>query len=273
MYIPHLHVSMFQSTHSRGVRPTVQAINHHIRVSIHALTRSATPCHAHYRTSQRCFNPRTHEECDDDCSATSSQSESFQSTHSRGVRPQLLHVIAPELGVSIHALTRSATPACYPMWPNESFNPRTHEECDPSPVCTIGDKPSFNPRTHEECDFAVLFIKLIYYVSIHALTRSATLRLRDVVSSVPGFNPRTHEECDYSEMIHLDGGIEFQSTHSRGVRPFPWQIRISGTGFNPRTHEECDNRCNDCYVTERVSIHALTRSATAYIFSFLFSDI
>ena len=83
-----------------------------------------------YVTVKECFNPRTHEECD-----------------------QLLHVIAPELGVSIHALTRSAT--------NSSGHHRYRCPC-------------FNPRTHEECDGGLYFWFKDKKVSIHALTRSAT---------------------------------------------------------------------------------------------------
>ena len=59
--------------------------------------------------------------------------ESFQSTHSRGVRRLF----------------------CVIMISTCNFNPRTHEECDyylPKVTISAGD---FNPRTHEECDDAV----------------------------------------------------------------------------------------------------------------------
>ena len=77
------------------------------------------------------------------------------------------------------------------------------------------------------------------------------------------FNPRTHEECD-KPRPDLDRGSKFQSTHSRGVRhPVPSLSRHYPRSFNPRTHEECDlkflSRSDQCI---RVSIHALTRSAT-----------
>ena len=36
--------------------------------------------------------------------------------------------------------------------------------------------------------------------------------------------------------------------------------------FNPRTHEECDLKCSNKVVQSEVSIHALTRSATSFIF-------
>ena len=98
-------------------------------------------------------------------------------------------------------------------------------------------------------------------VSIHALTRSATgcscTRIAYLLfqsthsrgvrqSATPRstidfcFNPRTHEECD-------------------------WEYQFSYVGcfcFNPRTHEECDEPEGAEYFLNRVSIHALTRSAT-----------
>ena len=82
---------------------------------------------------------------------------SFQSTHSRGVR-------------------RSVRPLDFLR---QSFNPRTHEECDQiAPLCTIS-YAGFNPRTHEECDIA----RKVY------------------VRETFGFNPRTHEECDAVQSI------------------------------------------------------------------------
>ena len=55
----------FQSTHSRRVRHflylSVSILGH---VSIHALTKSATQVVLSLSIRWRCFNPRTHEECD-----------------------------------------------------------------------------------------------------------------------------------------------------------------------------------------------------------------
>ena len=143
----------FQSTHSRRVRP--------------AKSMSFTEI--------ECFNPRTHEECDylpsDDRlhtpvsihaltkSATYTfvakcgYSSKFQSTHSRRVRLIRTNLNETFLTVSIHALTKSATKLLLAKEMVESFNPRTHEECDTS-SCGCLWKPGlrFNPRTHEECD-------------------------------------------------------------------------------------------------------------------------
>ena len=98
----------------------------------------------------------------------------FQSTHSRGVR----------------LLTKSPFPD------QHDFNPRTHEECDftfePVPNVLL----DFNPRTHEECDTASAIVCFACWISIHALTRSATGPEEEEQLSLFYFNPRTHEECD-----------------------------------------------------------------------------
>ena len=167
-------------------------------------------------------------------------------------------------GVSIHALTRSATyTGLQPFYVPRGFNPRTHEECDAWCDWLIFQPQSFNPRTHEECDFGDILklfcafefqsthsrgvrqnslfkigerktvsihaltrsatISTIYFiictfVSIHALTRSATCLFLPYLFISLCFNPRTHEECDYCLPYCPCHGFRFQSTHSRGVR-------------------------------------------------------
>ena len=165
------------------------------RVSIHALTRSATSSQCGVVSCPRVsIHALTR-------SATMNYMfcipyEGFQSTHSRGVRrPQESTIRA-----------------------RSSFNPRTHEECDALRSGFAGWIWSFNPRTHEECDMRcfMTFRSMWRFqsthsrgvrhhnplawrqeirVSIHALTRSATRR-----SNLTGFRSK------------------FQSTHSRGVR-------------------------------------------------------
>ena len=82
-----------------------------------------------------------------------------------------------------------------------------------------------------------------WIISIHALTRSATRFVSNLTKTTKNFNPRTHEECDgYTNELE-DADLEFQSTHSRGVR------RLSASSLN---------------WTGKISIHALTRSATGY---------
>ena len=80
-------------------------------------------------------------------------------------------------------------------------------------------------------------------ISIHALTRSATIHRSNCHVSHSHFNPRTHEECDGKRDISA--------------------LKI--THFNPRTHEECDCVEDSRERTLVISIHALTRSATAWL--------
>ena len=79
-----------------------------------------------------------------------------------------------------------------------NFNPRTHEECDTIPGAVLADTfifqsthsrgvrlvtirsisgimYNFNPRTHEECDADYSAGSSFLSISIHALTRSATI--------------------------------------------------------------------------------------------------
>ena len=144
---------MFQSTHSRGVRrDAFMLANSGYKVSIHALTRSATV------DRPVCVMQPT-----------------FQSTHSRGVRHSPSRSILCLPTVSIHALTRSAT--CFIVKHNLyklCFNPRTHEECDCKACFSFSISSRFNPRTHEECDPELYVLSCPCLVSIHALTRSAT---------------------------------------------------------------------------------------------------
>ena len=143
----------------------------------------------------------------------------FQSTHSRGVR----------------------LPGIIPPLANLGFNPRTHEECDISYRATLDEESRFQSTHSRGVRLRSLKrMRSTRYVSIHALTRSATGSKSPVSSA-----------------------LMFQSTHSRGVRPsffkrnaicFTVSIHaltrsatcyyincdVEKGGFNPRTHEECD---------------------------------
>ena len=287
---------VFQSTHSRGVRPFSVFINwyfycfnprtheecdgstlddpgNHVRFQS---THSRGVRHLHTLPARLllCFNPRTHEECDVQW-LRKCNCQAHVSIHALTRSATFCYLFVYRgSNVSIHALTRSATQSSIERQGYEnSLNPRTNEECDQVRPEGIFPGICFNPRTHEECDKSLQRGKLTKDVSIHALTRSATtsdifsftsdlfqsthsrgVRLDDM--PLPKtvflcFNPRTHEECDSCSPSPAHGT----------------------TGFNPRTHEECDGTATTEPQKTGVSIHALTRSATAYIFSFLFSDI
>ena len=124
---------MFQSTHSRRVRLAGVSF--------------ALPTPR--------FNPRTHEECDP------------------------LRVWHPIPGqVSIHALTKSATwfrralPALIALF--QSTHSRRVRQVSKNLKRLWR---SFNPRTHEECDSAHNHTANKPGVSIHALTKSATISI------------------------------------------------------------------------------------------------
>ena len=126
-------LSMFQSTHPRGVRlQSTLDLNLYTAVSIHAPTRGAT------------------------------------SASSPKPQYRLVSIHAPTRGatckgrysqwrvqVSIHAPTRGATSTT--LWRTKNsicFNPRTHEGCDLQRWPCMAVEVCFNPRTHEGCDFA-----------------------------------------------------------------------------------------------------------------------
>ena len=110
----------------------------------------------------------------------------------------------------------------------------------------------FNPRTHMECDKLFSVYCFRSFISIHALTWSATkffmredanglfqsthshgvrrFRVPDAADIVVDFNPRTHMECDRNGLLITD----------------------RTTDFNPRTHMECDREIrtvNSRYLT------------------------
>ena len=145
----------------------------------------------------------------------------------------------------------------------ESFNPRTHEECDQQISLTPDDVSSFNPRTHEECDKDAERKGIIE--QLFQSTHSRGVRL--------WFLPVPMRP------------LRFQSTHSRGVRHVLVFNKItlflvsihaltrsatcggnrtasrSVVSIHALTRSATRNVVNLFYV-KRVSIHALTRSAT-----------
>ena len=121
---------------------------------------------------------------------------SFQSTHSRGVR-------------------RSVRPLDFLR---QSFNPRTHEECDHiysvNRLCQIlfQSTHSRGVRRGTPTSYPTL------PVSIHALTRSATSNFnyaeRCRIVSIHALTRSATARPSFGTGFCL-----FQSTHSRGVRP------------------------------------------------------
>ena len=144
--------------------------------------------------------------------------------------------------VSIHALTRSATHRLLLTLADTLFQSTHSRGVRHQHTAYLSINLCFNPRTHEECDRRIQYAGMGKTVSIHALTRSATQLLPMFQALTACFNPRTHEECDMMRQPGVQYFAGFQSTHSRGVRPYADYF-----GGSIKT----------------VSIHALTRSATA----------
>ena len=168
-------------------------------ISIHALTRSAT----YYRGRHV------------------PKAELFQSTHSRGVRPFLMSFFVSRV-CYFNPRTHEECDKGPTRQTKErkNFNPRTHEDCDKHVDGRVGGSLNFNPRTHEECDADIYgSSNRLKVISIHALTRSATIISPLETYTKNNFNPRTHEECDPVLLTSNAIFLSFQSTHSRGVRP------------------------------------------------------
>ena len=175
-------IQAFQSTHPHGVRQTLDKSTFHEisfnprthtgcdtakagvmtaadRVSIHAPTRGATFTTISTASLNGSFNPRTHTGCDLTSAASLSKSPVFQSTHPHGVRPKS------------HVLFSSAS----------GFNPRTHTGCDVS-IYVQSKFTELFQSTHPHgvrLDNALKVIS-VDRVSIHAPTRGATMRVRDI---------------------------------------------------------------------------------------------
>ncbi len=143
--------------------------------------------------------------------------------------------------VSIHAPTRSATPATPSKPWRQPFQSTRPRGARPQPELCVLITAGFNPRAHAERDGLGRCRLLICTVSIHAPTRSAT-------STPPVAN----------------AFMKFQSTRPRGARPNWVLFSRFFYGFNPRAHAERDIHHVRVLAIKPVSIHAPTRSATLY---------
>ena len=143
------------------------------------------------------FNPRTRAECDARLYSSKAFTISFQSTHSRGVRPRHICAgFAPE-PVSIHALARSATRTAKHTDVFIAFQ-STHSRGVRRISIWVAESLVMFQSTHSRGVRPNLEGKgcALSSVSIHALARSATSFSSVIVSVVKCFNPRTRAECD-----------------------------------------------------------------------------
>ena len=145
--------------------------------------------------------------------------------------------------ISIHAPARGATNQAAILGRiRADFNPRTREGCDPNRFATMSPEAVFqstHPRGVRRQ--RAWEAEKGNRISIHAPARGATLRSGSACTRTTYFNPRTREGCDKSLSGMSISGMEFQSTHPRGVRRLHRQRNQGGClNFNPRTREGCD---------------------------------
>ena len=190
----------------------------------------------------------------------------FQSTHPRGVRPDLAGVLFPKAVVSIHAPAWGATPAQNSSASySTGFNPRTRVGCDHSTINALSHvfkvsihAPAWGATPKHRASGTVKLRVSIHApawgataswltgsanwaVSIHAPAWGATWCGVPANSCGTCFNPRTRVGCDWPLMSKARGPLRFQSTHPRGVRRGCRQRAGEGGGrFNPRTRVGCD---------------------------------
>ena len=258
----------FQSTHPHGVRHRM-VISGYFRFGFNP--RTHTGCDSEQRTrlaATGCFNPRTHTGCD-----------------------ACKEPVAVDLGGSIHAPTRGATPPndttpCFVMF--QSTHPHGVRR-----FATQGVRPNrcFNPRTHTGCDsMCCIHYAIGFEVSIHAPTRGATFSNFKIYvlclfqSTHPHgvrlcaakhknlhscFNPRTHTGCDQTATWRIWFLRCFNPRTHTGCDDTTNSSFSIWNCFNPRTHTGCDgvHRCAETH--KWVSIHAPTRGATSISSSFL----
>ena len=164
-------------------------------VSIHTPTKGVTHYYCYSWYHNCCFNPHTHEGCDNIFLGFLQSNRGFNPHTHEGCDGKDV-VITDASVVSIHTPTKGVTYDDIRKYiARLSFNPHTHEGCDPTLLFEVGKSgfqsthprrvwlalvailrllASFNPHTHEGCD----------------------LVLRSLYKNHSSFNPHTHEGCD-----------------------------------------------------------------------------
>ena len=147
------------------------------------------------------------------------------------------------LTISIHALTRSATADSAEQELSEYKFQSTHSQgvrlkC----LIVFLHQWHFNPCTHKECDLTCHEVIVFFaFISIHALTRSATvvnvpsqgglfISIHALTRSATSFRLKAPSPPNIS--IHaLTRSATFNALHLYHLHHY----------FNPRTHKECDS--------------------------------
>ena len=257
-------LTLFQSTHPRGVRPAAMTRYGSILSFQSTHPRGVRPAWQSDCKPMSDFNPRTHVGCD---------RASLLPPPGNGYFNPRTHVgcdghqglLLPDAAISIHAPTWGATSVVgYLSCPTMLFQ-STHPR---------GVRP-IRPYLHVP-------LKLI---SIHAPTWGATQLPEDggdrlgFQSTHPrGVRPTARLEASTAQQFQSTHprGVRlamsapdlrlrvFQSTHPRGVRPHTPETSSSRRNFNPRTHVGCDPSRLEIRGSLWISIHAPTWGATTY---------
>ena len=170
-----------------------------------------------------------------------------------------------------------------------NFNSRTHVECDTPKAKIFHLLVYFNSRTHVECDTRLSVDKVRtaifqlthsrgvrlpdrfagewWYISTHALTWSATADSH-CAGCFSGISTHALTWSATYAIVHWNEAVEFQLTHSRGVRRVFFNSVRDYANFNSRTHVECDYIFWRIRSKSTISTHALTWSATIWTILF-----
>ena len=143
------------------------------------------------------FNPRTHKECDEIINPAYDWFNKFQSTHSQGVRLNGGSYLNVNVDISIHALTKSATPLTSQNLLAISISIHALTKSATGFVLAIECLMliSIHAPTKSATDYRQTSSGDCM-ISIHALTKSATHFQSHCLTAKKYFNPRTHKECD-----------------------------------------------------------------------------
>ena len=131
------------------------AIMWHIYANINFNSRTHVECDKR-RCGAMCrqdhFNSRTHVECDCECIQFQFWNNSFQLTHSRGVRPSSPLMAPCSRSFQLTHSRGVRLVRCSGCRCRSDFNSRTHVECDRIQNQKSANFKNFNSRTHVECD-------------------------------------------------------------------------------------------------------------------------
>ena len=135
--------------------------------------------------------------------------------------------------------------------------------CDEKLTLEQFNTRGFNPRTHMGCDEIARQITQEIYVSIHAPTWGATMRVRDIDFVISEFqSTHPHGVRHVIKMLCCKSN-KFQSTHPHGVRLFKI-VEFAQPVLFQSTHPHGVRLflINAFNFTVKVSIHAPTWGAT-----------